>query len=153
CGGASEVPHSVAEQRTADGVRLAILRVRADWSGGLDDQHRDDVRVRDRVRRGDCLAEAASQCGTAFPPALGAGGTRVGNADEPGADVWPWRFQLGAADRVAGDRPGGLFRAAAGAKYSGRVRIDRSYILETLARLVQINSINPTLAAGAPGEK
>ena len=31
--------------------------------------------------------------------------------------------------------------------------IDRSYTLETLARLVQINSINPTLAAGAPGEK
>src|SRR5258708_865710 len=31
--------------------------------------------------------------------------------------------------------------------------IDRSYTLETLARLVQINSINPTLAPGAPGEK
>jgi acetylornithine deacetylase len=32
------------------------------------------------------------------------------------------------------------------------VRIDRSYTLNTLARLVQINSINPTLAPGAPGE-
>src|SRR5450759_5376110 len=32
------------------------------------------------------------------------------------------------------------------------MRIDRKYILETLARLVQINSINPTLAPGAPGE-
>jgi acetylornithine deacetylase len=31
--------------------------------------------------------------------------------------------------------------------------IDRSYTVETLARLVQINSINPTLAPGAPGEK
>jgi acetylornithine deacetylase len=31
--------------------------------------------------------------------------------------------------------------------------IDRRYTLETLARLVQINSINPTLAPGAPGEK
>src|SRR5436309_1723665 len=31
--------------------------------------------------------------------------------------------------------------------------IDRTYTLETLARLVQINSINPTLAPGAPGEK
>jgi acetylornithine deacetylase len=31
--------------------------------------------------------------------------------------------------------------------------IDRSYTLETLARLVQINSINPTLAPGAPGER
>jgi len=31
--------------------------------------------------------------------------------------------------------------------------IDRAYCLETLTRLVQINSINPTLAPGAPGEK
>jgi acetylornithine deacetylase len=31
--------------------------------------------------------------------------------------------------------------------------IDPSYTLETLARLVQINSINPTLSPGAPGEK
>ena len=30
--------------------------------------------------------------------------------------------------------------------------IDRAYTLDTLARLVQINSINPTLAPGAPGE-
>jgi acetylornithine deacetylase len=33
------------------------------------------------------------------------------------------------------------------------VQIDRRYAIETLARLVQINSINPTLAAGAPGER
>jgi acetylornithine deacetylase len=32
------------------------------------------------------------------------------------------------------------------------MQIDRKYTLETLARLVQINSINPTLAPGAPGE-
>jgi acetylornithine deacetylase len=31
--------------------------------------------------------------------------------------------------------------------------IDRTYTVETLVRLVQINSINPTLAAGAPGEE
>jgi len=33
------------------------------------------------------------------------------------------------------------------------MQIDREYALETLARLVQINSINPTLAPGAPGER
>ena len=33
------------------------------------------------------------------------------------------------------------------------MHIDRGYTLETLARLVQINSINPSLAAGAPGER
>jgi len=33
------------------------------------------------------------------------------------------------------------------------MRIDRTYTLETLVRLVQTNSINPTLAPGAPGEK
>jgi acetylornithine deacetylase len=33
------------------------------------------------------------------------------------------------------------------------MNIDRSYTLKTLARLVQINSINPTLAPGAPGER
>jgi acetylornithine deacetylase len=33
------------------------------------------------------------------------------------------------------------------------MQIDRRYTLETLARLVQINSINPTLAPSAPGEK
>lgn len=33
------------------------------------------------------------------------------------------------------------------------MRIDRKHTLETLARLVQTNSINPTLAPGAPGEK
>ena len=33
------------------------------------------------------------------------------------------------------------------------MQIDRKYTLDTLARLVQINSINPTLAPGAPGEK
>jgi acetylornithine deacetylase len=33
------------------------------------------------------------------------------------------------------------------------VRIDHSYTLDTLARLVQINSVNPTLAPGAPGER
>ncbi len=32
------------------------------------------------------------------------------------------------------------------------MKIDREYTLATLARLVQINSINPTLAPGAPGE-
>jgi acetylornithine deacetylase len=33
------------------------------------------------------------------------------------------------------------------------MRIDRKYTLETLARLVQTNSINPTLSPGAPGER
>ena len=33
------------------------------------------------------------------------------------------------------------------------MKIDRSYTLATLERLVQINSINPTLAPGAPGER
>lgn len=33
------------------------------------------------------------------------------------------------------------------------MNIDRQYTLDTLARLVQINSINPTLAPGAPGER
>ena len=33
------------------------------------------------------------------------------------------------------------------------MQIDRKYTLDTLARLVQTNSINPTLAPGAPGEK
>src|ERR1017187_4313712 len=33
------------------------------------------------------------------------------------------------------------------------MQIDRRYTLETLARLVRINSINPTLAPGAPGEQ
>src|SRR3982751_5761332 len=33
------------------------------------------------------------------------------------------------------------------------MQIDRNYTLATLARLVQINSINPTLAPGFPGEK
>jgi acetylornithine deacetylase len=33
------------------------------------------------------------------------------------------------------------------------MQIDRSYTLDTLARLVQINSINPTLAPGAAGER
>jgi len=32
------------------------------------------------------------------------------------------------------------------------MKIDRDYTRETLVRLVRINSINPTLAAGAPGE-
>jgi acetylornithine deacetylase len=33
------------------------------------------------------------------------------------------------------------------------MQIDRRYALDTLARLVRINSINPTLVPGAPGEK
>jgi len=33
------------------------------------------------------------------------------------------------------------------------MQIDRKYALETLGRLVRINSINPTLVPGAPGEK
>src|ERR1039457_5723327 len=33
------------------------------------------------------------------------------------------------------------------------MQIDRDYTLETLARLVRSNSINPTLVPGAPGEK
>jgi acetylornithine deacetylase len=33
------------------------------------------------------------------------------------------------------------------------MRIDRKHTLETLVRLVQTNSINPTLAPGAPGEQ
>jgi acetylornithine deacetylase len=33
------------------------------------------------------------------------------------------------------------------------MRIDRDYVRETLVRLVQINSVNPTLAPGAPGER
>jgi acetylornithine deacetylase len=33
------------------------------------------------------------------------------------------------------------------------MRIDERYARETLARLVQINSVNPTLAPGAPGER
>src|SRR5437763_2446891 len=33
------------------------------------------------------------------------------------------------------------------------MQIDRKYTLDTLAQLVRINSINPTLAPGAPGER
>src|SRR5207342_3019964 len=33
------------------------------------------------------------------------------------------------------------------------MQIDRTYTLDTLAQLVRINSINPTLAPGAPGER
>jgi acetylornithine deacetylase len=33
------------------------------------------------------------------------------------------------------------------------MKIDRDYVRETLVRLVQINSVNPTLAPGAPGEQ
>jgi acetylornithine deacetylase len=33
------------------------------------------------------------------------------------------------------------------------MRIDEQYTRDTLARLVQINSVNPTLAPGAPGER
>lgn len=33
------------------------------------------------------------------------------------------------------------------------MKIDRDYLLETLAGLVRINSVNPSLAPGAPGEK
>jgi acetylornithine deacetylase len=33
------------------------------------------------------------------------------------------------------------------------MQIDRDYIRQTLVRLVQINSVNPTLAPGAPGER
>ena len=33
------------------------------------------------------------------------------------------------------------------------MKIDRDYARETLVRLIQINSINPTLAPGAPGER
>lgn len=33
------------------------------------------------------------------------------------------------------------------------MQIDRDYLRETLVRLVQINSVNPTLAPGAPGER
>lgn len=33
------------------------------------------------------------------------------------------------------------------------MNIDRRYVLETLTRLVRINSINPTLSPGAPGER
>jgi acetylornithine deacetylase len=33
------------------------------------------------------------------------------------------------------------------------MRIDREYTVATLTRLVQINSVNPTLAPGAPGER
>ncbi len=33
------------------------------------------------------------------------------------------------------------------------MQIDRDYVRETLVRLVQINSVNPTLVAGAPGER
>src|ERR1035437_170195 len=33
------------------------------------------------------------------------------------------------------------------------MKIDRDYVRQTLVRLVQINSVNPTLAPGAPGER
>lgn len=33
------------------------------------------------------------------------------------------------------------------------MKIDRDYLRETLVRLVQINSVNPTLVPGAPGER
>lgn len=33
------------------------------------------------------------------------------------------------------------------------MHIDRDYVRDTLVRLVQINSVNPTLVAGAPGER
>ena len=33
------------------------------------------------------------------------------------------------------------------------MKIDRDYARETLVRLIQINSVNPTLAPGAPGER
>ena len=46
-------------------------------------------------------------------------------------------------------RNGGVLSTIA----ESEMKIDRRYTLETLARLVQINSINPTLSPGAPGEQ
>jgi len=34
-----------------------------------------------------------------------------------------------------------------------QMKIDREYVRETLVRLVSTNSVNPTLAPGAPGER
>ena len=78
-----------------------------------------------------------------------------------GESIAPGNSSMGLSGRaVIGGGDGGRGALSITAKAGALVRsqvmripIDREYTLETLARLVQINSINPTLAPGAPGER
>ena len=36
---------------------------------------------------------------------------------------------------------------------SSQVRVDRDFLLQSLQDMIRINSVNPTLLPGAPGEK
>src|SRR5215472_18039967 len=88
----------------------AVLRVPPAGGRGPDDEHRNSVRVRDRVRRGVGDAGEASGPAPSLPYAVGAGGAGPRHDRQLGADVLAGRIELASADHLAGDGTGDLLR-------------------------------------------
>src|SRR5215472_17546211 len=88
----------------------AVLRVPPAGGRGPDDEHRNAVRVRDRVRRRVGDAGEASGPAPSLPNAVGAGGAGRRHARQLRADVLAGRIELASADHLAGDRTGDLLR-------------------------------------------
>src|SRR5204862_4872065 len=66
-----------------------------------DDQHRNSVRIRDRLRRSDRYAPNESKCQSAIPRAAGAAGSHSRHRDLSAVDVLAAGRELVPADYLA----------------------------------------------------
>ena len=120
---------ALALEPAVHGVREPVLGLRADFGGRPHDQHRNAVRLRHRLRRNHHHAEDPSEHPEAVSDTVGPAGPDPGHPGELRPDVRPGLAELGAAVRLAGDRPVRLLRLqpvsqpAAGRGWSGTRKV------------------------------
>src|SRR5215813_5425342 len=106
----SAIPHAVEVEPAVLPICRAIFGLSAVEHRGKDDQHRDTVRVRYRLRRRMGDAGEASWTRAAFLHAVGSPGADPGDDLQLCADVLAGSRKLAAARDLAGDRSTHLFR-------------------------------------------
>ena len=89
--------------------RVSVFRVLAAFGSGSYDQHRNLVRLRDRMHRGLDHAAEKSRRSTSISYALGTGSSDPRNTRKLRNDVLTRNDELGASDRLARRWPNYLF--------------------------------------------
>lgn len=96
-------------QSGPDDFRLIVCGVRTNIRSGQNDEHRNAIRVCDRLRGHHHHAEDESECAAAIQNAACAPDTHSWRSGLPCDDAWPGMDELAAAGGVARGRDDNLF--------------------------------------------
>src|ERR1043166_5920816 len=107
---ASEMAHAMEVNDLDRTVRGGDGRLHSVEHSGGNDEHRNSVRVCDRLRCGDGDAQNESQCESSLPRAIRSAGSNPRNRYLPAADVLAALRELGPSYRLAGGGTRDLFR-------------------------------------------